>query len=102
MANAQNLFSAFRSLAPPFNPEGTGYDILTAIAAGLKRNSSGHMGSLDPRTGQVLKGRKHPTFDLMLKEENRLGNLVFKAPDKRYYSFDPKPSLLDFLTPRRR
>ena len=45
-----------------------------------------HGGSLDPKTGMVLKGRNHPTWNLMAQEEERLGNEVYKGEDGRYYS----------------
>jgi hypothetical protein len=48
-----------------------------------------HGGSLDPRTGMVLKGRNHPTWDLMMQAEKRLGNKVIKK-DGRYFSVPNK------------
>lgn len=72
--------------ASDFNPEGSGYDYETAKAAGGKPDAnSGHWHSLDPRTGMVLKGRGHKTWDLMLQEEERLGNKIIKR-NGRYYS----------------
>ncbi len=44
-----------------------------------------HSGSLDPKTGMVLKGRKHPTWGLMAEEEKRLGNEIIKK-NGRYFS----------------
>ena len=67
-----------------FNAEGTGYDTETAAEAGLE-SKEGHLPSLDPRTGMVLKARKHPTWDLMVDEETKLGNKIVKKAD-RYYS----------------
>jgi len=49
---------------------------------GYKRHGS----SLDPRTGMVLKGRKHETWHLMEQEEVRRGNMIIKKDDGRYYS----------------
>ena len=45
-----------------------------------------HGGSLDPRTGMLLKGMEHKTIGLTLKEEERLGTnkIIFK--EGRYYS----------------
>ena len=44
-----------------------------------------HGSSLDPKTGMVLKGKNHPTWNLMEEEETRRGNIiVFK--NGRYYS----------------
>ena len=67
-----------------FNPEGSGYDYETAESAGMKR-IDGHMGSLDPRTGMVLKGRKHPTWEKTAETEKELGNKIIKR-NGRYYS----------------
>ena len=44
-----------------------------------------HGASLDPRTGMVLKGRRHSTWNLMEQEELRRGNVIEKIGD-RYYS----------------
>lgn len=44
-----------------------------------------HGGSLDPRTGMVLKGREHPTYHLTLETEKELGNTIIKK-GVRYYS----------------
>lgn len=76
--------------AGAFDPEGTGYDDDTAREAGLEPNEEGHWGSLDPRTGMVLKGRKHLGWDLMIKEEKRLGNKIVKRGN-RYYSVGGVP-----------
>jgi len=68
-----------------FDPEADGYDYMLARNAKLGPDRTGHWPSLDPRTGMVLKGRNHPTWDLMLQEEERLGNeIVFK--NGRYFS----------------
>tara|TARA_R110002167_G_scaffold52586_5_gene151672 strand:- start:6464 stop:9292 length:2829 start_codon:yes stop_codon:yes gene_type:complete len=69
-----------------FDPNSKDYDDATAADAGLERDETGHMGSLDPRTGMVLKGRLHPTWDKMYWAEKDLGNTVVKATDGRYYS----------------
>lgn len=68
-----------------FDPEGDGFDYGTANDAGSKPGSDGHWGSLDPRTGMVLKGRGHPTWDLMEAEETKRGSRIVKRGG-RYYS----------------
>lgn len=71
-----------------FDPEGIGYDYATAAKYGMNRDISGHMGSLAPlgeTKGLVLKGRKHPTWDLMVDVERQRGYRVVKV-DGRYYS----------------
>ena len=55
-----------------------------------------HGGSLDPRTGMLLKGRDHPTWNLMMEEEERLGNRVAKRSDGRYYAESANPKRRDF------
>lgn len=70
---------------PEFDPEGSGYDYDTATKSGGKPDETGHWGSLDPRTGMVLKGRNHSTWNLMEEEEIRRGNQIIKK-GSRYYS----------------
>lgn len=70
----------------PFNPEGSGYDYETAQKFGIRPDSTGHWPSRVPQTGQLLKGRKHKTFNLTLQEEQRMGYKVFKGVDGKYYS----------------
>ena len=98
----KNLYHLFFFIAGygNFDPEGRGYDYATFaefdpeglrkfIKAGRKKRK--HLGSLDPRTGKVLKGRQHPTWDLMKQEERILGNLIMRLKD-RYYSVPKKRS----------
>ncbi len=68
-----------------FDPEGMDYDYETATVSGGEPDVEGHWGSLDPRTGMVLKGKQHSTWDLMIKEEERRGNRIIKKRG-RYYS----------------
>jgi len=72
-------------LVEAFDPNGDGYDIDTALAAGATPDE-GHWQSLDPRTGMVLKGRNHPTWGKTIEVETELGNTVAQAEDGRYYS----------------
>lgn len=71
-----------------FDPEGDDYDYDTAKEAGLKPKedepNKGHWPSRDPRTGVLLKGRKHPTFDLAVKEDEAMGYKMRKRADGRY------------------
>ena len=73
-----------------FDPEGSDYDYEIAKASGGKPNERGHWGSLDPRTGMVLKGRKHPTWKLMEEEETNRGFKIIKKENGRYYSVPVK------------
>ena len=76
-------------LQPAFDPFGSGYDIETALEAGLDRDEYGHMGSLDPRTGMVLKGRGHESWNPMVQTEMGLGSTVEYEPDKGRFFAKP-------------
>ena len=88
--------------ALPFGPEGRGYDTRTALSYGMTPAESGpnkgHMGSVVPTTALekemhgfpeesylIVKGRKHPTFDLAVRGEMERGFKVLKR-GTRYYS----------------
>lgn len=66
-----------------------GYNYEAAQAAGLEPDETGHMGSLDPNTGMVLKGRKHPSMIKTRKIEKILGNKLVKK-DGQLYSVPKK------------
>lgn len=68
-----------------FDPEGTGYDYATARAAGISPDETGHWGSRDPRTGMLLKGRRHKTFWMTEEAEKKGGYEIYKE-NGRYYS----------------
>ena len=61
---------------------------IDAIQGGYVRHGS----SLDPATGMVLKGRKHPSYYLTEQEEERRGSEIIKK-NGRYYAV-PKKGLL--------
>ncbi len=63
-----------------FDPSGTGFDIATSKASGAVPDEAGHLGSIDPRTGMVLKGMRHETIDKTFSTEKNLGNkIIFKG-----------------------
>lgn len=68
-----------------FDPEGTGYDMESALKHGLKPDETGHWPSRVPDTGLLLKGRGHETWPLTLKGEEEAGYEIFNK-DGRYYS----------------
>jgi hypothetical protein len=70
----------------PFDPEGDGYDYETAQKHGIKPDETGHWQSREPKTGQILKGRKHNTWNLTEEGERKAGYTIFKGKDGRYYS----------------
>jgi len=49
-----------------------------------------HKGSIDPRTGMLLKGMKHPTVKEAIKFEASQGREFVKKKDGRYYLQDKK------------
>jgi hypothetical protein len=71
---------------PVFDPEGSGYDYGTAALRGMRPDDTGHWGSREPKTGQMLKGRGHPTWGLGVEGEGAVGNEIYRGPDGRYYS----------------
>lgn len=70
---------------PKFDPEGVGYDMKSALAAGLKP-IEGHWQSRIPKTGLLLKGRGHKTWALTVKGEKEAGYIIYKGKGGRYYS----------------
>ena len=73
-----------------FNPEGSGYDYKNAPEPSYKElGYFPKYGSLDPKTGMVLKGRKHPTYKKTEDAEKKLGNKIIKKGD-RYFSVKKK------------
>jgi hypothetical protein len=86
-----------------FDPEGSGYDMETALEAGMTASEEpgenfGHFGSVVPATEKerkehdlpensflVLKGRNYHTFHKTEEEENKRGFKIVKK-GKRYWS----------------
>jgi len=50
-----------------------------------------HNASRDPRTGQILKGRKHETYYKTIKGEKDAGYEITKGEDGKYYSNMQQP-----------
>ena len=69
----------------PFNPEGKDYDYRSAVKFGLKPDKTGHWPSRDPKSGMLLKGRKHPTWSKTVEGEASAGFEIFQE-NGRYYS----------------
>ena len=69
-----------------FDPEGSGYDMDAAVACGLEEDETGHWPNRCPHTGQLLKGRKHETWDLLEEGEKKAGMEIFKGPGGKYHS----------------
>lgn len=61
-----------------------GYDYESAKSAGLGPDETGHWPSRNPETGQILKGRKHPTIKLTRKGERDAGYKIYKDKGTLY------------------
>lgn len=74
----------------PFDPEGDGYDMRQAREAGLASEDVGdpqgrHWPSREPASGLLLKGRRHPTFEMGVEHDRRQGYGLEKQ-NGRYYT----------------
>lgn len=76
------------------NTDTTQYNLRGAYEAGLKPelNADGtyHLGSRNPKTGELLKYPNHPTYNLMLQGEQQAGYEVYEMNGKQY----SKPKLV--------
>ena len=70
----------------PFDPEGSGYDYETAERSGITPDKNKHWPSRSPRSGQMLKGKKHKTWGLAVEGEKKAGYVIYKGKNGRYYS----------------
>ena len=66
-----------------------GYDYESAIGAGLGPDETGHWPSIDPTSGKILKGPKHPSMIKTRRVEKILGNKIVKKQGGLYSV--PKP-----------
>ena len=77
-----------------FDPEGSGYDYDTAERHGImpQMQSDGklHWPSRSPKTGQMLKGKSHPTHHKAMEGEEKAGYKVYKGGSGKYYSYKKK------------
>jgi hypothetical protein len=71
---------------PIFDPEGSGYDYEAFDRSGIQRSPGQHYPSRHPRSGQLLKGRKHPTFHKTVAGEKKAGYEIYKGKNGKYYS----------------
>ena len=52
----------------------------------MKPDSTGHWSSREPKTGRLLKGRKHKTWNKTVEGERKAGYEIYKGKDGFYYS----------------
>jgi hypothetical protein len=61
-----------------------GYNYTAAEDAGIKPDKTGHWPSRNPKTGEILKGRKHPTIYKTKRAEKKLGYKIKKKNGRLY------------------
>jgi len=69
----------------PFDPEGEDYDYDSAEKSGLGPDKTGHWPSREPKSGLLLKGRKHKTWRKTEAGEREAGYEIYNH-NGRYYS----------------
>ena len=70
------------------------YNLFGAYEAGLEPeysedDNSYHLGSRNPETGELLKRPGHPTFDIAVEEDKKLGYELYEENGK-YYTLKPE------------
>jgi hypothetical protein len=61
-----------------------GYNMPLAKKSGATADATGHWPSLNPATGQVLKGTKHPSMPITRATERDMGNKIVKKKGAMY------------------
>jgi len=73
-----------------FDPEGSGYDYVSAVNAGLapRPDEKGeyHWDSRVPKSGLLLKGKRHKTWPELVQGEKDEGYEIFQGSNSRFYS----------------
>lgn len=67
-----------------------GYDYDSAQKAGLGPDETGHWPSRNPESGQILKGRKHPTIGMTKQAEKDAGYKIKNVKGTLYSNPKPK------------
>lgn len=75
-----------KNLLRKFDPEGKDYDYDSARKAKMKPDKTGHWSSREAKSGLILKGRGHKTWNLTVEGEKKAGYVIYKGKDGRYYS----------------
>lgn len=74
----------------------TSYNLKGAYEAGLQPElieGEYHLPSRNPVTGEILKSKDHPTFNLAIEEDKKLGYLPYIDDEGKIYTFDKKPNM---------
>lgn len=74
----------------------TSYNLKSAYESGLQPeliDGEYHLPSRNPITGEILKFKDHPTFDLAIEEDKKLGYLPYIDNEGKIYTFNKKPNM---------
>ena len=85
--NFEDYRKRIGKLNPSFLKDDPYYNLRGAFEGGLEpelneEDGMYHLGSRNPKTGEILKRPGHPTWDLMLKGEEEAGYEVYQEGDK--------------------
>ena len=84
MTTLHNLTPKELKKKKKFDPEGSGYDYQTALKNNMEPKNA-HWSSREAKTGVLLKGKKHTTWNKLVKGEEVAGYEIYKK-NGRYYS----------------
>lgn len=91
--SAQYGYNEWRNKLPKNLQDTTDYNLRGAYESKLSPelvNGEYHLPSRNPITGEILKSELHPTFNLALEEDEKLGYKAYKK-DNKVYTFDKIP-----------
>ena len=79
----------YKQFKEPFNPEGNGYDYVSAVEAGITPSAHGsrHWPSRipsGPNEGLLLKGKTHKTWYRLKEGEEAAGNKIITKSGRSY------------------
>jgi len=78
----KNLYGEAMSRSDKGMKKKKDYDYAQALWKSKKKSTGGHLHSIDPTTGAVLKKKHHPTYGKLLKGEEEQGNIVVPVRGK--------------------
>lgn len=90
---AQYGYNEWKNKLPKNLQDTTDYNLKGAYESKLSPelvNGEYHLPSRNPITGEILKSELHPTFNLALEEDEKLGYKAYKK-DNKVYTFDKIP-----------
>lgn len=94
-------FEQWKQKVSGVNPnlvQGNDYNLRGAYEGGLEPeladDGTYHLGSRNPKTGELLKSKTHPTYDKMIEGERQAGYEVYEQDGKMYSrpSAQPNPA----------